>query len=64
MAEAAIPATQAQMAALTEVRKGATLWQRFRKHKMAVVGLAFMILVFLIAIFAPCCGRLIRPRRA
>jgi peptide/nickel transport system permease protein len=53
MAEAAIPATQAQMAALTEVRKGATLWQRFRKHKMAVVGLAFMILVFLIAIFAP-----------
>lgn len=56
MAEAAIPATQAKMAALTEVRKGSTLWQRFRKHKMAVVGLIFMIIVFAIAVFAPWLG--------
>ncbi|MCC6703737.1 MAG: ABC transporter permease [Thermomicrobiales bacterium] len=52
----AVPVTQSSMAALTEVRKGATLWQRYRKHKMAVVGLAFMILLVGLAVFAPWLG--------
>jgi peptide/nickel transport system permease protein len=56
MAEAAISATKPTMSALTEVRKGVTAWQRFRKHKMAMVGLVFMILLFGLAIFAPWLG--------
>lgn len=44
------------MAALTEVRKGQTLWQRYRRHKMAVIGLGFMIGLVLMAIFAPWLG--------
>jgi len=56
MAEAAIPTTQTQNAALMEVRKSAGLWKRYRRHKMAVVGLSFMILLLFIAIFAPFLG--------
>jgi peptide/nickel transport system permease protein len=56
MAEATIPSTQTTSVPLIEVRKGTTLWQRYRKHKMAVVGLVFMLLVVFIAIFAPWLG--------
>ena len=56
MADAAIPTTRAQNAALMEVRKSAGLWKRYRRHKMAVVGLSFMILLLFIAIFAPFLG--------
>jgi peptide/nickel transport system permease protein len=56
MAEAVIPATQVQASALSEVRKAPSLWKRYRKHKMAVIGLAFMILLVLLAIFAPWLG--------
>ncbi len=33
--------------------KGPTLWRRFRKHKVAVTGLALLTLLVLAAIFAP-----------
>jgi peptide/nickel transport system permease protein len=56
MAEATISSTQTTSVPLIEVRKSATLWQRYRKHKMAVVGLAFMILVVVMAVFAPWLG--------
>jgi peptide/nickel transport system permease protein len=56
MAEATISSTQAASVPLIEVRKGATLWQRYRKHKMAVVGLVFMILLVFLAVFAPWLG--------
>jgi ABC-type dipeptide/oligopeptide/nickel transport system permease subunit len=56
MAEATIPSTRTASVPLIEVRKSATLWQRYRRHKMAVVGLAFMILVIFMAIFAPWLG--------
>lgn len=56
MAEITIPSTKTTNVPLIEVRKGATLWQRYRKHKMAVVGLAFMILLVFLAIFAPWLG--------
>jgi peptide/nickel transport system permease protein len=56
MAEATIASTQTTSARLIDVRKSATLWKRYRKHKMAVVGLGFMILIVFIAIFAPWLG--------
>jgi peptide/nickel transport system permease protein len=56
MAEATISSTQTTSVPLIEVRKGASLWQRYRKHKMAVVGLVFMILVVFLAVFAPWLG--------
>ncbi|MHC0038278.1 ABC transporter permease [Pseudoneobacillus sp. C159] len=34
-------------------RKSTVVWRRFRKNKLAVAGLAFFILVCLMAIFAP-----------
>ena len=46
----------AQTAALVEVRKSASLWKRFRRHRMAVVGLAFISAVVFIAVFAPWLG--------
>lgn len=46
----------AQPAALVEVRKSASLWKRFRRHRMAVVGLGFICLVIFVAIFAPFLG--------
>ena len=56
MADVAVSPALAKTAALTEVRKGSTLWQRYRRHKLAVVGLGFMILVVFIAVFAPWLG--------
>ncbi len=56
MAEATIPSTQTASVPLIEVRKSASLWQRYRRHKMAVVGLAFMIIVIIMAVFAPWLG--------
>ncbi len=56
MAEAAVSPALAKTAALTEVRKGATLWQRYRRHKLAVMGLIFLGLAVFIAIFAPWLG--------
>ena len=56
MAEATISSTQTTSVPLIEVRKGPSLWQRYRKHKMAVVGLVFMILVVIMAVFAPWLG--------
>ena len=56
MADVAVSPALAKTAALTDVRKGSTLWQRYRRHKLAVVGLGFMILVVFIAVFAPWLG--------
>ena len=46
----------AQAASLVEVRKSASVWKRFRRHRMAVVGLVFISVVVFIAIFAPFLG--------
>ena len=46
----------AQTAALVEVRKSPSLWKRFRRHRMAVVGLGFIVAVIFVAIFAPFLG--------
>jgi len=56
MAEATMSSTQATSVPLIDVRKGPSLWQRYRKHKMAVIGLVFMILVVIMAVFAPWLG--------
>jgi peptide/nickel transport system permease protein len=50
--EAAISAP-APTAALTEVRKSASLWKRFSRHRLAVISLGFMLVLIFIAIFAP-----------
>lgn len=46
----------AKPAALVEVRKSPSLWKRFRRHRMAVVGLGFISAVVFIAVFAPWLG--------
>lgn len=46
----------AKQAALVEVRKSPSLWKRFRRHRMAVVGLGFISAVVFIAVFAPWLG--------
>lgn len=50
------PAQTLPALAQTTVRKGPTFWTRFRRHKLAVAGLAFMGLLVFIAIFAPVLG--------
>jgi peptide/nickel transport system permease protein len=50
--EAAISAP-AKAAALVEVRKSASLWKRFSRHRLAVISLGFIIVLIFIAIFAP-----------
>ena len=42
--------------ALAPVRTGPTVWKRFRRHRLAVVGLAFMALLVFVAIAAPVLG--------
>ena len=42
----------AEIAAKTP-RKNATFWSRFRRHKLAVIGLTVLLLMGLIAIAAP-----------
>lgn len=42
--------------ALAPVRKGPTLWKRYRRHRLAVAGLAFMGLVVFVAVAAPILG--------
>ncbi len=50
--EAAIEAPR-QATALIEVRKSASVWKRFSRHRLAVAGLVFMIILIFIAVFAP-----------
>ena len=40
----------------SQTRKGATAWKRFRRHKLALAGLGFMVLVVFVAIAAPWLG--------
>jgi peptide/nickel transport system permease protein/oligopeptide transport system permease protein len=53
-AAAAAPAAEAavtDLAAARPLRKD--VWRRFRRNKLAMVGLAFLVLIILVAIFAP-----------
>ena len=50
------PAQALPALAQTAVRKGPTFWTRFRRHKLAVAGLAFMAILVVVAIFAPVLG--------
>jgi peptide/nickel transport system permease protein len=56
MVDVAIKAPAITTIPLTSVRKGSTVWRRFRRHSLAVVGLAFMTLVVFVAIAAPFLG--------
>jgi peptide/nickel transport system permease protein len=50
--EAAIEAPR-QANALVEIRKSASVWKRFSRHRLAVAGLVFMMILVFIAVFAP-----------
>ncbi len=56
--EVTIKAPAQAMPALAHatVRKGPTFWLRFRRHKLAVAGLAFMTLLVFVAVAAPILG--------
>lgn len=41
---------------LRTVRKGSTVWKRFRRHRLAVVGLVFIALLVFVAVAAPWLG--------
>lgn len=50
----AIAPTADRSAALKAVeRRAPTFWQRFRRHKLAVVGLAVLIIIAVASVFAP-----------
>ncbi len=54
MADATVSTTSPlTLASQARVKQGSRVWRRFRKHKLAVLGLAFITLLILIAIFAP-----------
>lgn len=54
MAEITVSTTSPlTLASQARVKQGSRVWRRFRKHKLAVIGLVFISLLILIAIFAP-----------
>lgn len=53
MADLTISSSSITLGAQKEIRQGSQVWRRFRRHKLALVGLIFIGLLFFIAIFAP-----------
>ena len=56
MATLSIEAPIQSPGAVDSTRKGATVWKRFRRHRLAVAGLVFMVLLIFVAIAAPWLG--------
>lgn len=53
MADLTVSATPLSLASQETAGGSSRVWRRFRRHRLAVVGVAFIVLLIFIAIFAP-----------
>jgi peptide/nickel transport system permease protein len=53
MADLTIPSSTITLGTQKPVRQGSRVWRRFRRHKLALMGLMFVGLLVFIAVFAP-----------
>ena len=42
-----------ELAGATAVRQGPTVWRRFRRHRLAMIGLAILVVLAFVSVFAP-----------